>query len=218
MCAAFIGGLTAILLLALVSRWQQRGGEITLLLTGVMLNFFMGGLLMLAIFLSRKSSSPPEILYLAMGSLSGMWSWEPKVLVTILTIGLGLFAWQHRSIDALQMGDNFTAAIGISPQRARLLNLSIASLLVAAAVACVGMIGFVGLLVPHFCRLLLPAGCRWQLPACLLTGATFLVVADTLARQLTMLQLELPVGVVAALLGAPMFLYLLGRSLREVRR
>lgn len=205
--SGFCGGLFCIGLL-LTLHWMQRDrSEVKLLLTGVMINFFMGALMMLALFLT-KSSRSPEVLYLWLGSFSGIWHWEIPTLALLLLIGTIYFGLYGRSLMTLALGDEWAANVGFDAAVLRRRALAVASLMVAAAVACVGMIGFVGLLVPHVMRLLLPMEMRRLLPATLLGGALFLVVADTVSRQLTLLQLELPVGVISAFIGSPLFIYL----------
>jgi iron complex transport system permease protein len=208
---SFAGGLSALALLLVISgRWPFSGPN-HLLLVGVMINFFMGALMMLVLFLGKRQHASPELLYLWLGSLSGLWSWELMWLAGVLVVGTAVLWYLARGQEALSLGEEWAASLGFRVAPLRLKLLAVASVMVAAAVACVGMIGFVGLLVPHLNRLWLPAAARCQLPANLLGGALFMVVADTLARQLQLTGLELPVGVVSALFGAPLFVYLLVR-------
>jgi ABC-type Fe3+-siderophore transport system permease subunit len=213
--ASFVGGLFTILLLLLLHQLQRRPSEVHLLLTGVMLNFFMGAMMMLALFLTRSSNSG-DMLYHLMGSFSGLWSWQPRLLLVVLTFGASWLFIDGRALNALSLGEEWAMNLGYAAATIRRRCLIIASLMVALTVAAVGMIGFVGLLVPHLTRRLLPMETRLLLPANILLGASFTMLADTISRQLVLFGTELPVGVISALLGSPLFIWLIVKQLRHV--
>ncbi len=214
--SAFVGGVFTILLLFAIAGVRRGRDETQLLLVGVMLNFFMGALMMLTLFLLRPSQMP-EFLHLWMGSFSGIWSWEIVVLAVMLVVGALFFVFYARALGALSISEEWAESVGFDAAGVRFRVLLVASLMVAATVAFVGMIGFVGLLVPHLFRLLLPGRIVIILPATLLGGAAFMLLADTVARQLLITHTELPVGVISAFLGSPLFLYMLMQKGRQRR-
>lgn len=160
------------------------------------------------IFWSATGDSYREILSWLMGSLAGArWPAVAIAAGAVVVLGTGL-ALQGRTLDAFAFGDTAAAALGIDVQRTRWLMLTVVALLTGALVAVSGSIGFVGLILPHGVRLLVGSSHRRLLPLSALTGATFLVWADTAARTVFEPR-ELPVGIVTAFLGAPVFALLL---------
>lgn len=162
------------------------------------------------IFWSATGDSYREILAWLMGSLAGAgWSAVAIAVGAVGILGTGLAA-QGRTLDAFAFGDTAAAALGIAVNRTRWVMLTVVALLTGALVAVSGSIGFVGLILPHAVRLVVGATHRRLLPLSALTGATFLVWADTAARTVFEPR-ELPVGIVTAFLGAPVFALLLWR-------
>jgi iron complex transport system permease protein len=162
------------------------------------------------IFWSATGDSYREILAWLMGSLAGAgWSAVVIAVGAVAVLGTGL-ALQGRTLDAFAFGDTAAAALGIAVNRTRWVMLTVVALLTGALVAVSGSIGFVGLILPHAVRLVVGATHRRLLPLSALTGATFLVWADTAARTVFEPR-ELPVGIVTAFLGAPVFALLLWR-------
>jgi len=129
------------------------------------------------------------------------------VALPIIVIGAALILSRARSLNALLLGEQTAAHLGLDVRRERLLLLGAATLITAASVAISGLIGFVGLVIPHLVRLVVGPNARTLLPLSLIFGAVFMALADLIAR----IPGELPVGVVTALVGAPFFLYLLRR-------
>jgi iron complex transport system permease protein len=206
--ASFLGGCLIVLMLALYAHHRRGHRDVDLLLIGVMLNFFAAALMMLAVFTLHRHTSL-DLFYLWMGSFSAVWSWQIPLLSIILVTAVFCFCGLARPLSALAVDDLWSHDLGISAEHVRLTALLVASVAVAAAVACVGMIGFVGLLVPHAVQRWFSLTLAWLVPAAVLTGACFMLLADLISRNLGNLSLELPVGVVAALIGAPFFVYLL---------
>ena len=186
----------------------------TLLLSGVVVQAFLGALL--SFFLSISDERMQQIIYWLMGSFALRdWASAWVVLPFLLTGWLVLYVnWQ--SLNILSLGDAQAAHLGVSVDRVRLVVLVASTLITAAAVSVSGTIGFVGLVVPHMMRLLVGADHRHLLPVATLAGATLMIWADTAARTVFSPR-ELPVGVITALLGAPFFGYLLRRVRRQGR-
>ncbi len=209
--AAMAGALLAVLLVYQIAQVAGKTPPTTLLLAGAALSTLLSAgvsLLMLA-----NDRNVHEVLSWLMGGLGGrgwpdLWSCSPYLLVGIA--GLWLMA---RPLDALACGEESAQSLGLPLRRARGLVIAAASLATAAAVATGGVIGFVGLIAPHAARLLFGAAHRQLVPASALLGALLLLLADTLARSM-LAPIELPVGIITALLGGTFFLYLL-RSRRH---
>jgi iron complex transport system permease protein len=207
--AAFCGALGTLLLVYLVARAHTCSPH-TLILSGVMIGSLAGALLLFLLWQAPVEAARQAIFWMA-GNLSLAspgalnWSW--------IWIGSGaLLLWTRAAqLDLMTQGEETAANLGIDVGRTRLLLFAIAGALTASAVALAGMIGFVGLVIPHICRLLWGPGHRRLLPCAALLGSSFLILADAIARSVYA-PAEIPVGVVTALLGAPFFLYLLQRN------
>ncbi|MGI6317464.1 MAG: FecCD family ABC transporter permease [Dethiobacteria bacterium] len=210
---AFAGGLVAILLVYRLSRTGNRVSVMTLLLAGIAVNAFLSALVSLFVYFAGEKMH--QVVFWMMGGLEGArWSYitgmAPYVLAGFLVIYF--FA---RELNALLLGEDTAYFLGIDAEMFKKVFLVAASLLVSAAVSTSGIIGFVGLVVPHVVRLLAGPDHHFLLPASALTGAILLIGADTLARTV-IAPTELPVGIITALLGAPFFLYLL-RNQKKIR-
>lgn len=200
---AFIGALLAV---AVVYRIAGGGGRSTLtslLLTGYAVGSLLAAGLALAMYLS--GSQLRQIFFYLLGSLSGA-DWQSLLVgLPIVMVGSLLILVRARSLNGLLLGDEAALHLGVNVRRERTILLGLASLITAAAVALAGLIGFVGLVVPHLVRLLVGPNARLVLPLSAVFGAAFLIVADLGAR----IPGELPVGIVTALIGAPIFVLLL---------
>jgi len=211
--AAFAGALAALVATLALAGAVGRITSSRTILAGIAVSAVLGALTSLVIFWSATGDSYREILGWLLGSLAGVtWPTAAIALVAIAVIGLPLLA-SAGPLDAFAFGDRAAASLGIAVGRTRWLLLGATALLTGCLVAVSGSIGFVGLVIPHAVRLLVGARHRALLPLSLLTGAIFLVWADTLARTLFDPR-ELPVGVVTALIGAPLFAVLLLRARR----
>jgi len=212
--AAFAGALVATAIVGFGARAHGRTTAHAILLFGVVFNAVAAALLMLIEALASYRQVH-GILFWMMGTLSTQ-SWVVVAAVALYAaVGLVWLLRHAHHLNLLAAGDEDAARLGVDVERARLAVFAAAALLTAASVAVAGMIGFVGLVVPHLLRLVLGPDERLLLPASFLAGAAFLVWADALARTV-LGPAELPVGVVTALTGGPFFLYLLRRSLARV--
>ena len=206
---AFVGAAVTILLVLGISRRRGRMETSTLILAGVMINAFFSSVIMFIIS-TTTDQKLHAIMFWLYGDLSGsnlgqVWLLGPFTL----TVGLLLFGFA-RHLNLLSSGDRAAAAAGVNVERVKLILFLLVSLLCGATVSIGGLIGFVGLMVPHLLRMTLGHDHRLLLPASGLFGASFLVLADTGARTIIS-PAQLPVGVVTAFLGAPFFLLLLVR-------
>ncbi len=206
---AFAGALITIVLIFTVSRTKNDHPNNTLLLTGVIINAFFSALIM---FLVSTSSSDHlhSVFFWLMGDLS-LVEGNEILLTGITMLGGCLVMFMHaRPLNLLTLGEETAMQLGVDTKRTKAILLVTASLVTAVAVSASGTIGFVGLIIPHMLRLMLGSDHRLLLPASVLFGASFLIVTDTIARTI-LAPIELPVGVVTALCGAPYFIYLLHR-------
>lgn len=209
--AALLGALGSMLLVFGLAHARGIWSANRLLLTGVVVAAGWGALISFLLSVAPQHNLPGMLFWL-MGDLSHAGRPLPGLL--LLTLALLLALPQARSLNLLARGERQAAALGVAATPLRLQLYLSASLLTAAAVAIGGSIGFVGLVVPHLLRLLIGSDHRWLLPASVLGGGTLLLLADTLARTLFAPQ-QLPVGVLTALLGIPLFLFLLQRGYRQ---
>lgn len=205
---AFCGALTSLALVFGLARGRGAWGPTRLLLTGVVLAAGWGALISFILAISPTERLPGMLFWL-MGDLAD----ADTPLLPLLVLGAGLICALvlAPALNILGRGDLQAAALGVETAPLRVRVLLLASLLTAAAVTIGGGIGFVGLVAPHLFRLMAGADHRLLLPGATLLGGSLLLLADTLARTLLSPQ-QLPVGVITALLGVPLFLYLLNRG------
>ena len=204
---AFVGGLAAIVLVFGIAGREQTLPTQTLLLAGVIVNAFFSALIMFLASLSSRNELH-NVLFWLMGDLS-LASRQEIILAGISLLAISAIIYRDsKALNLLVMGEETALQLGINVEKTKKRLFFAASLLTAVAVSSSGIIGFVGLLVPHMMRLVFGADHRLLLPVTALFGASFLVAADSLARTITA-PTELPVGVITALCGAPFFIYLL---------
>lgn len=211
MLAAFIGSLAVTCALFLFCRAHQATLA-TLLLVGVAINASGGALLGVIAWLSDDAQLRQLSLW-GMGSL-GQSGWGPLLAAAslILPVSLAICALAGR-LNLLQLGDEEAHYLGVAVRRTQNQLLTLSALLVASAVALSGIIGFIGLVVPHLVRMWLGADHRWLAPGAALAGAALLLLADTLARTVAA-PAEMPVGLLTSLIGAPCFFWLILRGRR----
>ncbi len=204
--AAFAGALLTAFGVYAIATQNGRTPVATLLLAGVAVQTFLGAIT--SYLLLQSGQSMQRVVYWLMGHLdNAQWSDVRSVALLVPPLFLVLLAYA-RDLNVLLLGEEDAGTLGIEVERTKRLLLAVASVVTAAAVAVTGVIGFVGLIVPHVMRLLVGPDHRILLPTSALAGASFLVVTDTIART-ALGGSELPVGIVTAVLGAPFFLYLL---------
>ncbi len=211
---AFLGGLLTTMLLYLIATREGRTSVSTMLLAGVALGAMAGAMTGFLAFLSDDRQLR-DLTFWSLGSLGGanwakVWAIAPVMLVLIAAMGL-----LARGLDALALGEAEAYHLGVPVQRLKAAVIVLTALAVGASVAAAGLIGFVGIVVPHMLRLVVGAGHRALLPMSALGGATLVVGADAIAR-VAVAPAELPIGIVTAAIGAPFFLWLLLRGDRSL--
>jgi iron complex transport system permease protein len=210
---AFAGGLLATMLVYLVSRANGRTEVVTLLLTGIAVNAFAGAGLAFVLF-SASAANREQIIFWQLGSLGGSLWREVLIVAAVAIAGVIVATLLGRRYDVLALGERNARHLGIDVERLRLISVVLVALLTGVAVAFVGIIAFVGLVVPHVVRMLLGPGHRRLIPVSALGGATLLLYADLLARNLAP-GAELPIGLLTSLVGGPFFFFLLWRQRRQ---
>ena len=211
--AAFGGALVAILLVFRVASAADRSLDIrVLLLAGVVGGAFFTAIIAFLVSISEATAVQSAILWM-MGSLAGA-DWRDVLVVGTYTLpAVVVLLGLSRALNTMAIGEETARHLGTDVERVKRWSFVVASLVTAAGVAVTGVIGFVGLIVPHAIRLLTGADHRWLIPLSFLAGGVFLTLAD-LAARLALAPAEIPIGVVTALVGVPLFLVLLRRSLR----
>ncbi|WP_338683191.1 iron ABC transporter permease [Streptomyces acidiscabies] len=207
---AFVGGLGTALLVYALSRSEGKAEVVTLILTGIAVNAFGGALIGLFLFFA-DTAAVNQIVFWQLGSLSQA-TW-PKVLAVLpcTVVGLALAPLYSRRLDLLSLGERSARHLGVDVERLRVVLILVIALLTAAAVSVSGIIGFVGLVIPHLLRMAAGPGHRFLVPASALLGAFILLAADLAARTVAA-PAELPLGVLTGLLGSPFFFWLLRRT------
>jgi iron complex transport system permease protein len=210
---AFAAGLGALAIVGLVARIDGRTEVITVILAGMIVGALFAALVSLLQFVADPNTSLPAIVYWLMGSFaSATWARLGLAAPPILLGLAALWALRFR-LNLLSLDEAEARSLGVRPERERWGVFTVVALIVGAQVAVSGIVGWIGLVVPHAARLIVGEDHRLLIPAAALIGAAYLVLVDTVARTLT--TAEIPLGVLTALIGAPVFAMLLRRHFRE---
>lgn len=208
--AAFAFGLLAVTLAFLGSRLYRTAPTIVLTLMGILIGSFFASLTSLLKYLADPLDTLPAITFWLLGGLTGV-SWRSVPLLLVLTvIGSVFFLLVRWRLNVLSMGDAEATALGMNPQRMKVMLIVAATLVTAVAVSVGGVIGWVGLVIPHAARMLVGPDHLRLVPMSLALGASFLLTIDTVSRSL--LPSEVPLGVLTGLIGVPLLIALLRRQ------
>ncbi|HEB4875789.1 TPA: iron ABC transporter permease [Kluyvera ascorbata F0526] len=214
MIFAVVGSLVVCAVIFLISLRHHHGGMIQLLLAGIAINALCGAAIGILSYVGDEQQLRQLTLWM-MGSL-GQAQWPTLLVAASFALpAMVATAWLATTLNLLQLGDEEAHYLGVNVKRKRQLLLLLSSLLVGAAVSVSGVIGFIGLVIPHLIRMTIGADHRWLLPCSTLAGACLLLVADTLARTLVQ-PAEMPVGLLTSLIGGPYFLWLILRTRRAL--
>lgn len=210
--AAFCGSMVTLLLILMMSSGQTILKKDSLLLSGVMVNAFCTAVIMFLVSLTHDSRLH-NIIFWLMGDLSSTDIGQVGMLSLTILPGFLLLFWFSNTMNLLLMGKEMAQTMGVNVKAVTVILLVATSLMVSATVSHCGLLGFVGLVMPHLLRLVLGPDHRILVPACVLGGGAYMVLCDLLARILPQ-QGEMPAGVITAMIGAPLFIFLLKRSKR----
>jgi iron complex transport system permease protein len=205
--ASFVGALLTVMMVFYFGRQNGKIHPNTLLLAGVIIGSFLSALIMFFISVSQKEELHTIIFWL-MGDFSFSNDQAIRVIFPYILFGILLLYFHAHQLNLILSGEENAIQLGVDVERLRLISYLSASLITAASVSVCGLIGFVGLIIPHSVRLLFGPDHRLLIPSSALVGASFLIASDTFARTL-FAPIELPVGVITAAFGGPFFVYLL---------
>lgn len=207
--AAFAGAMLATFLVYQLAMRRKHASLTALLLSGVAVSYFLSALVSILLVFDEENVS--RIVYWTMGSLASVSYLQIGILIPVVILGSWLLYRNWRELDLLSAGEEVARSLGVETRKVKIRILIESSLIVAVCVAFTGVIGFVGLMMPHIMRLLVGPSHQRLIPFSMLAGSLFLLLADTIARSLID-GAELPVGAVTALFGAPYFIWLLAKS------
>jgi len=203
----------SIILVYNIARIDGRASVQTLLLSGVIINTFLSAIVLLLMALFHQESH--QILFFLMGSLAGSNMGLIKISALFIIIGLITGIVFARDLNLIVQGEETAQHLGVDVERVKMILFFSTSLIVGSVVAVAGMVGFIGLILPHIMRIIVGPDHRILIPASFLAGAIFLLIADAIARTVAA-PMEIPVGVITAMCGAPFFIYLLRRKKKIV--
>jgi len=211
---AFLGGLAAVATVALIAAAVRgRDTVLVLVLAGVVVGALAGAVTSLLKVLADPYDQLPAITFWLLGSLAGIRAGDVVAAIPAVLVALAPMALLRWRINVLAMGDEEARALGVDAGRLRFAVVACATLMTAAVVSISGVIGWVGLVIPHIARMLVGPNFAVLLPAALLIGAGYLLIVDTLARSIA--TSEVPLGILTAIIGAPVFIWLLARGRRS---
>jgi iron complex transport system permease protein len=209
--SAFGGALLAVFLVYNIAKERDRISVTNLLLAGIAVNMFFSAITSMLIYIYINETK--KVIFWLLGSL-GAKSWtDIQIIAPIIILGVIVMIRYSKDLNIMLSGDNTAMSLGVDVNRVKKIVLFFATLVTAAAVTVSGVIGFVGLIIPHIMRLIVGPDHRILLPASALTGGIFLIFCDVIART-ALDQGEIPVALVTSLLGGPFFIYLLWRRKR----
>lgn len=208
---AFIGALITSFAVIAIANMGGKATSAKLILAGMAVSAVCSAFSNFVIYITNDKSAATEVMKWSMGSLAGA-SWSRvTVMLPITLIATGLFWTQYRNLNLMLLGDEVSITLGTDLHRLRTSYLILASVMIGFAVYCAGVIGFVGLVIPHVVRILFGTDHRKLLPLSALLGASFLIWCDVACR-IVLKNSEMPIGVLVSIIGAPCFIYLLIRK------
>ncbi len=210
---AFIFGLISVSVTYLISRAYKAGGILILVLSGVAISAFFNSLISAIKFVADPDDKLPEIVYWLMGSLASVTMDKLVMILIPIIIGFAILLLLRWHMNLLAMGDEEAQSLGLNPSRVRLLIIAGCTLLTSAAVSVSGVIGWIGLVIPHMTRMIVGPDNRILIPSSLSLGASFLLLIDNISRAV--ISIEIPIGILTAIIGVPIFLYLLKKGYSE---
>lgn len=207
---SFIGAILTSIAIYLISD-RLNSGTLTLLLSGIAINFLLSALMSLMLFFNQDALE--EIVFWNMGSFAISSYEKILVIAPVMIISIIIILRYHKQLDILLIGEDQAKSMGVEVKKTTTILLAIATLLTSSAVALSGIIGFIGLIIPHVVRIVLGPSHKKLLPVSLVFGALFALLADTFGRSI-ITNTEIPISIITAILGAPYFIYLLKKQKR----
>ncbi len=213
--SAFLFGLLAVMLAYLVSKMSRLNSTLSMVLAGVMIGSLFSSLTSFIKYVADTEEQLPAITYWLMGSLSSSKKQDMLFALVPIVVGLVPLILLRWRLNLLTISEAEARSLGINTKRLRLVVIICATLVTSASVAVSGMIGWVGLVIPHFSRMIFGYDYKRVIPASILLGGTFLMIVDNIARLIS--TAEIPLGILTSFVGAPVFIYLIleGGAARE---
>jgi iron complex transport system permease protein len=211
-CSAFFFGLLAVGIALAVSSVYRTSSNLTLVLVGMITSAFFSSLVSYLTYTADANLKMPAIVFWLMGSLATASLQNLALAIVPMGVGILVLLGIRWRINVLSMGEDEAKALGIDTRRLRVVIVLCCTLVTSASVCVSGVIGWIGLIIPHFARMIVGPDHKALLPACLSIGGVYLLVIDNLARTLS--NAEIPLGILTGVIGAPIFAYLLGRGER----
>lgn len=210
--SAFIFGLAAVGMALLITRFYRSSPTLTLVLAGVVIGSLFSSLVSLITYTADPNIKLPAIVFWLMGSLAASATSDLAFALPPMLVGITVLMLIRWRINVLSMGDEEAKALGINTDKLRIIIVVCATMITSAAVSVSGVIGWVGLVIPHFGRMIIGPDHKVLLPTCLALGGSYLLLMDNIARTVT--SAEIPLGIITGIVGAPIFAYLLTRGAR----
>lgn len=212
---AFIGGIAAVILTILIPRMIRNNSTIMLVLSGIIVGSVMSSLMNIIKFIADPETKLAEITYWTMGSFVDVTMSEMISVLPALIIPMAVLLLMRYRLNVLALGDFEAKTLGVNIRRTRGLVIVCSTLLTAASVCIAGTIGWVGLVIPHFSRMIVGADNKKMLPVAVVFGSVFMIIIDILCRTLTMA--ELRISVLTGIIGAPFYLFILVKQRNSLR-
>ncbi|MEN6328819.1 MAG: iron ABC transporter permease [Methanobacteriaceae archaeon] len=208
--SAFIGGLIAVALTYFISRTFKGTSILTLILCGIAIESFFGAMISLSKYVADPYEQLPSIVFWLLGSFAGVTPQKLVMMAIPVLFGISILLLIRWRINVLAMGEEEARTLGVDTKRLQAIIIISCTIVTAASVSICGIIGWVGLVIPHVARMIVGPDHKILLPASVIIGAFFMLLIDDVARTIT--TVEIPVGILTALIGVPFFLYLLRKS------
>lgn len=211
--SAFVGAIITTIVVYNIARVGSRVPTVTLLLAGIASSFFLSSIISTLMLFNRDRVE--QIVFWTMGSVSAA-NWNQVLMILpVVSVSIGIIVLFARDLDVMVTGEDTARSLGIEVETVKKILLFISTIIVGVCVSVSGIIGFVGLIIPHVVRMIFKPNHRILIPLSVIAGAIFMVICDSLARSLVP-PTEIPVGVITSLFGAPYFIYLLFMNKKKV--
>ena len=211
---SFLFGILAVSFVLLISSRVRGNPTLTLVLSGMMVSSVFSALISFIKLIADPEEALPQITYFLMGSLSSVRKEDILSVVILIVIAIVPIVILRWSLNIMTQGEEEAKALGVNTKAVRLASIISATIVTATATSLCGMISYVGLVIPHLVRMITGCDYRKTVPASILLGSSFLLLVDTISRSIA--TVELPIGILTSLIGAPFFLYLIVREAKKL--
>lgn len=211
---SFLFGILAVSFVLLISSRVRGNPTLTLVLSGMMVSSVFSALISFIKLIADPEEALPQITYFLMGSLSSVRKEDILPVVILIIIAIVPIVILRWSLNIMTQGEEEAKALGVNTKAVRLASIISATIVTATATSLCGMISYVGLVIPHLVRMITGCDYRKTVPASILLGSSFLLIVDTISRSIA--TVELPIGILTSLIGAPFFLYLIVREAKKL--